>query len=331
MILLRVCLLGHFPAVIDEGCRRVCAVYRHELATRFDLLAVDLRHLWRQAGPIKAFSPHVVHFIMGPSSFSSLLGLVLVQRVVPNAHVVLSAVQPQIDMLDSYRFWARKALAKVTVLVQSPAAEQAFQALSRRIYFVPNGVYLREFSPGTPGRNIIGVAPGKPVVLHVGACVDGRGVGLMAQLAETCLPVIIGRPSNGQADTARRLRSSGCLVHEDYVAHMPDIYRAAACYLFLVRDGRHCIDTPLSVLEAMATNLPVITTSFGALPTMFGDPVKGLTFMDVDSTTPDALRTCLEAYCAGDFACETRTAVKDYDWSMIFARIEKIYGELVGS
>ena len=36
--------------------------------------------------------------------------------------------------------------------------------------------------------------------------------------------------------------------------------------MFSTVDPKACIETPLSVLEALSCNIPVITTKFGSLP-----------------------------------------------------------------
>ena len=78
------------------------------------------------------------------------------------------------------------------------------------------------------------------------------------------LPVVKG----GEVDPSwlHRLQMAGVVVIDAYIEHMHELYQAADCYLFPVSSPTGALEFPLSVIEAAACNLPVITTRFGALP-----------------------------------------------------------------
>ena len=60
------------------------------------------------------------------------------------------------------------------------------------------------------------------------------------------------------------------------------------CYVFPTVHKKACIETPLSVLEAMACNLPIVSTRFGALPTIFNEG-SGLFFTENVEHIPQIL------------------------------------------
>ena len=94
------------------------------------------------------------------------------------------------------------------------------------------------------------------------------------------LVLIIGRQyENADKQVIDELEEAGCNV---WIKHFPDIeeiYNLSDCYVFPTINKKACIEMPLSVMEAMACNLPVITTKFGALPRVF-DQTDGLFFVD---------------------------------------------------
>jgi glycosyltransferase involved in cell wall biosynthesis len=64
-------------------------------------------------------------------------------------------------------------------------------------------------------------------------------------------------------------------VLDEHLPNIEELYRLADCYVFTPTSTDHALAMPLSVLEAMACNLPVVSTPFGALSERFVD-VPGL-------------------------------------------------------
>ena len=94
--------------------------------------------------------------------------------------------------------------------------------------------------------------------------------------------------------------------------------------MFPVINKKACIEMPLSVLEAMACNIPVITTKFGALPRMFGGG-DGLFFVEKE----EDFYKGLEEVKNGAMEIKTREKILPYSWENIMERLERIYNELL--
>ena len=98
--------------------------------------------------------------------------------------------------------------------------------------------------------------------------------------------VIVGRETEiADKQLMRELQEAGCLVWIKHFSNIEDIYNLADCYVFPTIQEKACIESPLSVLEAMACNLPVVTTRFGALASIFGEGPA--------SSSPNTWNTCL--------------------------------------
>ena len=81
---------------------------------------------------------------------------------------------------------------------------------------------------------------------------------------------------------------------------------------------------PLSVLESMSCNLPVITTKFGALPKVFEEG-DGLFFVENERE----IFMVLEKIKNTNMKVKTREKVLPYSWENIGKRLEKIYSNLI--
>jgi glycosyltransferase involved in cell wall biosynthesis len=65
---------------------------------------------------------------------------------------------------------------------------------------------------------------------------------------------------------ASALKDAGVILEWRYFADINLVYAAADAYVFPVTDESGSIEFPLTVLEAMACDRPVVTTRFLALP-----------------------------------------------------------------
>jgi glycosyltransferase involved in cell wall biosynthesis len=128
------------------------------------------------------------------------------------------------------------------------------------------------------------------------------------QVGERYHAVIVGSTSTEQDERLKQtLRDAGCTVIDDYVEDIADIYRLSDVYLFLAEEYTASIEMPLSVLEAMACNVPVVCTPFGGLPDAF-QPGSGLVYWEGDSALLDCVDRALSAPCA------TRKLVEQHTW-----------------
>ena len=67
----------------------------------------------------------------------------------------------------------------------------------------------------------------------------------------------------------RDLEAAGVRVLRENLPAIHELYQLADVYLFPVQRADAAMEIPLSVLEAMAVNLPIITTPFGRLTELF--------------------------------------------------------------
>ena len=112
----------------------------------------------------------------------------------------------------------------------------------------------------------------KKVVLHAGHIKASRNLECFIEIQEiTDVQVIIVGSTSTRVDNdlKDRLVKAGIIVIDKFVPDISRIYKLSDAYVFPVVINNAAIDIPLSVLEALACNLQVITTRFGGLVDYF--------------------------------------------------------------
>lgn len=253
------------------------------------------------------------------ATFFSFLRCRLLKAYCPGATTILLGLQTR-RHTPLQRRLIRHLLPDL-VCVQSEANRAYLERLGCAVALAPSGVNLDTFRPAPPERRSelrarYGLRPEIPVVLHVGHLTAGRRIGILGDLAEQggYQVVLVASSSTVQESAlAAELRRAGVVVLTEYQPQIEHFYQLADCYVFPVTSTDNAIEAPLSVLEALACNLPVVTTRFGGLPRMFaGTDHPGLVFVD---SPADIVARVRQMCAAGPWA--TRELVAPYSWEAV--------------
>jgi glycosyltransferase involved in cell wall biosynthesis len=221
-------------------------------------------------------------------------------------------------------------LAPALMLVLSERTREAARAAGLDAETVPLGVDSLAFRPPGSGekrslREKYGI-PDCKVILHVGHISPSRNLGLLrrALAPGRHLAVVSSTSTRVHPEVKRELEGAPVTFLDTYIERIEEIYRLADCYVFPTFRDRGAIEIPLSVLEAIATNLPVVTTDFGGLPDVFVDRAvcerQGLFMAASQDEFIDKLEQALRL---ADVA--TRHLVGNLSWDRVAARVlEKI-------
>jgi glycosyltransferase involved in cell wall biosynthesis len=181
------------------------------------------------------------------------------------------------DIVRSFISFIRPRLA----LVLSEESRAIMKKAGVRARRVPLGVDTGVFRPPEAGekehlREKYGLGQGK-IALHIGHISARRNLKLLKRLKlnGTRLAVVTSTSTLPDPGVREWLRRESVAVIDEYIEEIGEIYRLADCYLFPTLNVKGAIEIPLSILEAMATNIPVVTTAFGGIPDLFAEG-KGL-------------------------------------------------------
>jgi glycosyltransferase involved in cell wall biosynthesis len=323
---MRLCVVGHFSAQGDNsgdlGTKQVGTQLASRLSHRHDTIRADIRKplSWRQ---IWGFQPEIIHFVLSPT-MPGLVAARLCALWGRGAKTVLSAPNPNLA------FWRMGSLFRPDlVLVQSRESESMFGHMGCHTRFLPNGVDVQRFLPASPEkkaelRNKHAIPDQRQVVLHVGPVIKRRNVELLGELQRGDRQVIIVGRKSADRQVLQALLDAGCLVTTGFVEHIEEMYALSDCYVFPTPPSNRgaSIEMPLSVLEAMSCNLPVICTRFGALPRVFTEG-SGLTFVESGDHLDRELEKVRDGLPPG-----TRDKVLPYNWDSIVDSLEIMYRQI---
>ena len=337
----RVCVLSEdLSGAPDEGVKKLALSIARAIGQRHDLTLLSTEGRAPLDGARLAAAPRTFmstalrrelaraapEILIYVSRSSTTLMAFLRSRVLrlfcPDARLVLVGLQARRHGRLQRRLAGR--LAPDLVLVQSPESQRYLETLGCRTALLPSGVDTAVYRPVSLGerrdlRQRYGLPHDRPIVLHVGHLKRERGVGVLADLAAGGVqPVLITSSSTAQQPgLAEELRRAGVDVRTDYQPNVEHFYQLADCYVFPVASGDHAIEVPLSVLEAFACDLPVVTTRHGGLPRAFGRANHpGLVFADTPSElVAEALRL------ARSGVRDTRSLALPYSWEAAAASL----------
>jgi glycosyltransferase involved in cell wall biosynthesis len=313
----------------DEGIKKFSIYLSRELSEKGVLIVrVSPDGLWLRnklflsgefANYFKRNQVKVIIYIPTQSaSFGSFLRSAVLRRM-GIAKVLLVAMQPVRIPKLSYSFIS--TLAPDLILTPSIDLYEYLTKLNINSELLPMGIDLERFKPITLFekkllRAKFGIPETKFVILHVGHLQPLRNLDWILNLKKNieCFPIIVSSVSMGMDQTiAERIRSSQIYFISDYIQNIEEMYQLSDCYIFPVLDNRGAIGIPLSVLEAMACNIPVITTPFGGLPHFFMEG-KGLFYVYNEDQIINSIKSLLDSR---SIDIRTREKVVPYSWDHI--------------
>ena len=321
-------MVGDFSENLDEGYKNITFHIADELSDHHKIMKLNIKEIfsidfWKD---VRNFdSPQIIHHLTAPTllSFIVLKILALYWR---DAKTITSALYPN---LSSFSKKFVPLFKPDLILAQSYESDRMFRDLGCRTKFLSNSVDIEKFVPVTKNvkeklREKYGIEKDKFVILHVGHLMKRRNLQIFDRIQNEDNQVVIVGSKYVTTDQKlyQHLTDRGCIIYMGYFKNIEEVYALSDCYIFPVIKGGSIL-TPLSVMEAMSCNLPVITRDFDGLTRIFSEG-EGLIYAKNDE---DFIRA-IDKINKG-IEVKTREKVLPYSWKNIAIELEEIYNEIL--
>jgi len=321
-----------FSYPFDEGAKKcLLALYNNLLNLREYLFVTDLKNdvnglkvekivlgkLFSQYQLKSLLDKHSPNFIIylpkASYTFNSLLRAKILKVLSKQSKIVVVGFQRRkFNMI--FKFFLR-FMKPDLLFVFDDYTNRFFSARGFNIKKLPPVVDLNRFIPVNKDikfalRSKYGFNFSKKIILHVGHIKTTRNIASFISIQNTgkFQVVLVGSTSTRQDNKLKgKMRDAGIIVIDSYIENIEEIYQLADIYVFPVRREDSAIDMPLSVLEAISCNLPIVTTRFGALPDYFSED-NSFKYFDFDNQLLDKINN-IDLVNINN--CEK---VKDYSW-----------------
>jgi glycosyltransferase involved in cell wall biosynthesis len=291
----------------------------------------------------RQYRPVVVHTHLLALNYA--YPLMLRYRTPARVHTVHNLAPREMGVRVSA--WVRQMAFRYRVGGVIPVAiAEEVRASIQRVYgypdppLIPNGIPTDEYAPDSDTRaqwrQAHGIEPRATVVTHIGRFAVQKNHALLVEAfaqVHSDAPLYLLLVGGGELENAVREQVAGLGLQErvrflGVRADVADILRASDVFVLSSRwEGN-----PMSVMEAMAAGLPVVSTAVGGVPELVHEGETGLL---VPSEDAGALAQALQALvddpaqrqAMGDAA--RQRAVARFDIRHTVRRYEQLYEKLL--
>jgi glycosyltransferase involved in cell wall biosynthesis len=268
---------------------------------------------------IKKYSPDIIIYLPEASiTFNSFIRAKVMNLMKRKAKVAVIGVKSA-----NYSSFQREIIVRFLrpdlLFLAGRFDDGFFRSRGLKVKILPPAVDNIRFCQAKSGekeriRTELHIPLDKTVVLHVGHIRSTRNVESLSEIQkiDNVQVVVVGSSSTPtEHDLKKRLTKEGVLVIDEFVQDISKIYKMSDIYVFPVLNEIACIEMPLSVLEAMACNLPVITTKFGSLKDYFEED-SGFRYADSIEDMVNLIRI-VKDMAVTDY-CNNKK-IKSFTWS----------------
>lgn len=291
--------------------------------------------LWRETGKSDVVHIHDVFYlssiIAACFAYFRHKPIVLMQHVelVSHSSKLIRAIQRMVYATTGHLIFH---LSSRILILNDRVNEfiQNYNIAKEKIQFLPNGVDTNLFYPAKDNeaemtRIKFGLSARKPVALFVGRYVDKKGFHMLKDATDGAYQLVF---AGGETDLADTLDT--VYLGRLNQAELATLYRAANIFIL----PSNSEGFPLSIQEAMASGLPVITTDDPGYATYNIDRSRLKLITNPDSNNIKlTIKECLSdrAQLKLMSAYSRNYALNSFSWASITSQLEDVYRQILSA
>lgn len=208
----------------------------------------------------------VIHYVGGPTLRTFILSFIC-EIFNPKVVTIITFTNPIISLFSSHLI---KFFKPDLCLISSNRWKFFLNEKNIRFKeFNLSGVDINQFKYLNKSKNRLkkkyNIPLNKKIILHVGHIKEGRNIGIFKYFRRSNLfqVIIVGSTVTKQnIKLKNELVNCGVKIITNYIKKIEEIYQLSDLYVFPVIDHTQSIQVPLSILEALSCQIPVLSSNF---------------------------------------------------------------------
>ena len=239
---------------------------------------------------IQNFRPDsIIYFPFQSATFASYLRLFILRWYAKKSKKIFIALQPK--PLKKLQKLAVNFIKPPLGLTPSPMLKEFWDKKHIKNKLLPLLTDTNIFKPLSDQnqakkelRKKYNIPYNSFIISHMGHLNEGRNLKSLIPLQKAGYQVLIVGSSSTPADSKgpeslkKALKKEGIIILDNYIKNIEEIYQLSDIYIFPVEAENSSIGMPLSVLEARACGIPVVTTDYGSLKNFLGDDYQNILY-----------------------------------------------------
>lgn len=240
---------------------------------------------------IKNFNPDsLIYLPFQSSTFSSYLRLKVLSYFANRAKIIFIALQPK--PLKKWQQFIVKLIRPKFALTPSPSLHKFWNKINITNVLMPLLTDLSVFKPLKQKENkqILRKKYDLPqsafIISHMGHLNEGRNLKSLFSLQKEGVQVIIVSSSSTPTDAVgskllkKEILKTGIIILDRYIENIEEVYQLSDLYIFPVVKENSSIGMPLSILEARACGIPVLTSDYGSVKHFLDTDCDGIFYSE---------------------------------------------------